>query len=133
MGRRKLESLGELFGESAMGALRASGVWTLVLLAAALTPGADHGPIARGRTGGRRALSPGPRWLRLICSEKTILERCTVEAPDDEIHLFGVGCINEGEPLGFLCFRVANYLHVVESEVFCGQPRLDIVFGYPHR
>jgi hypothetical protein len=69
--------------------------------------------------------------LRRICAKEAIFEGRTIEPADDGIHLFGVRCINEGESLRFLCFRVADHFHSIRNQVLCGKPRFDIVCGYP--
>src|SRR4051812_34305334 len=57
--------------------------------------------------------------LGLVGSKQTVFKRGSIEAPDDRVHLFRIGCVDEGESLGFLCLGITNDLHVVEDEVFC--------------
>lgn len=127
-----LEGLGEFFSEGAVGTLRTGGVVTFVLLAATLTARTGCGSVVRGICG-RGTLSLRARRLSLIGSQEPVFERCAIKAANDEIHLFGVGRVDECETLGLLCLGIANHLYVVECQVLCGKPGLDIVFGDPHR
>lgn len=127
-----LEGFGELFSEGAVGTLRTSGIVTLMFLAATLTTRAGRSSVV-GRIGRRGTLSLRARGLGLIGSQEPVFKRCAIEAPNDEIHLFCVGRVDERETLGLLCLGIANHFYVVECQVLCGKPGLYIVFGDPHR
>ena len=140
--RGELESFGQFFRESAMRALGAS-IGTrrraFVLPAASLPAraGGWRSPIHLSGLSGALTLTlagnSGLRRLSLIGAQQPVFQRGTVETADDQIHLFRVGCIDEGEPLRFLGLRIADYLDVIVDEVFCVKPGLDVVLRNPDR
>jgi len=108
-----------------------------MFFASAFPPGGQTGSGRRHRRPGSLLrewnLSLRFRRLRLVGSQQPILERSAVESADDGAHLFRVRGVDKGESFGFLGLRVPDYLHVVVDEVFCVEPRLDVVLGDPHR
>ena len=101
---------------------------------AAISALRDWSPGLRGSGAGLAAgLALGSGRLSLIGAKQAIFERGAIEAADDGIHLFRVGCVNKSKTLGFLGLRVPNHLDIVVNEVFRVEPRLDVVFGDPDR
>ena len=125
-----LKGLGQFFGKSAVRTL-----WPILIRGPLVSP-----PPALPAHSRRRS-ARGPRWprtlgfwrLRLIGAQQPVFQRRAIKSPDDEVHFFRVRSVDEGESLRFLRLRVANHFHVVVYEVFCVQPGLNIVLGYPDR
>jgi hypothetical protein len=70
--------------------------------------------------------------LRRVGTQKSILERCAIEAADDRLHFFSGRCFDESEAFGFLRFVVADHFDGIGDEVFGGQPLLNIVSCDPY-
>lgn len=121
----KLESFREFFRESAMRTLGAILIGALVLSSASFAARARSGRRPVRRTSGRLSSRAGFGRLSLIGPEQPsssagcVFERGAVETADDRIHLFRIGRVDKGEPLGLLRLGIANYLYVVEDQVFC--------------
>lgn len=132
----RLEGLGEFLCERALRTLM-SLVRPLVFLSATLA--ADIVAIGhRLRSLGCWSaldngthLVTGLRWLGLIRSEEAILERGTVKASDDGVHLFRIGCVDKGEALRLLRFRVADDFDIVKNKALGVQPAFDVILRNP--
>jgi hypothetical protein len=132
--RKPLKSFGEFFGERARRTLRTTLLRTFVLLAAAFTAGRScGGSIYLAGWSWGRSRSFRSWGLGLIGPKQAIFQRRAVKTPDDRIHFFRVGRVDEGESLGLLSLWVADHLDIVVDEVFCVKPGLDVVLSNPDR
>lgn len=138
---RSLEGFGEFFSK---GALRSVGALTLVLLAAstAAIGTSTHsytgvhsgtGLLRTGKLTARNRTLFGLGRLSGICTKKAVFKRRAVESADDGLHLFRVRSFDEREALRLLRLGVTDYFNAVGNQVFCGEPRLDVVGSHPDR
>ena len=88
-------------------------------------------PMSGRSTRWRWALALGSGWLRGVSPEQAILQRSTIKASDDGVHLLRVGRFDERESLGFLRFRIADNFNCVRDQVLGCQPSLDVVRSDP--
>lgn len=70
------------------------------------------------RTIARTGLTLRLRRLRWIRSQQTVLKWGAIETADYGVHFLGIRRFNEREPLGLLCFRIADNLDCVCNQVF---------------
>ena len=139
-----LEGFGEFLGKRALGRIAVGALVLFAASTAALDACADAGTNGwsspHTRSTSLRAdelalgrLTFGFRRLSGIRTKEAVLERCSIETPDDGLHLLSVGGFNKSEAFGLLRLGITDYFDTIGNQVFCGEPRLDIVCGHPDR
>ena len=141
-----LQRLGEFFGERATGTTIAGLANTAALAAPwpqirTLTGGGNRRRASCSRSSGCASSTSAPHRqaafrlgrLRGIGAKQSVFEGRSIKTADDGVHLLRVGCVDEGEALRLLRFRIAYDLNRVRDKVLGAKPALDIVRSNPSR
>jgi hypothetical protein len=134
------EDFGQFRGKSALrfmlalSSAAAFGGWRPMVVGWWPVDGASVGSLFRfdGAGGGSRNLDSAFRRLRRVGSEDFVLERGSVEAANDRLHLVSRGRLDKRESLGFLRFVIPDYFNRVRDKVFGGEPLFNVVRSDPN-
>ena len=67
------------------------------------------------------------RGLRGVGPQDLVLERCSVETPDNRRHLVRGGCLHESEAFRLLRFVIPDDLNRIRDKVLGGEPLFNVV------